>query len=119
MPSESIINLLVQVPLVGIFIWFVLQITRSERTERQAMATAAKEEREKRDTEWRLFLAEQREAANSSTARLAEEIKSIGMSVAAVHSLMLTHDQRVSIAVPKMQQAVEEITKQRPRGPAK
>lgn len=107
MLSDPVVSLLIQIPLVGIFVWFTLQ------TQKQAAAA-----QDKRDTEWRIFLREQREANNAALSRLAEEIKSISTQNAAMQSLMLAHDQRVQMAIPKMEQAMETVerkTAPRPR----
>ena len=65
------INLLIQVPLVGVFIWFAIRQTE--------MFLSALE---KRDVAWREFLSEQRHAGNRAIERLADEIKEISSEVA-------------------------------------
>jgi hypothetical protein len=71
---EPWINLLIQIPLVGIFVWFTL--------ERDKRAQANEVER---DTQWRDFLKEQRVANNEALGRLAEEIKNLRIRAAANH----------------------------------
>ncbi len=61
---EFMVGLLGQVPLVGIFVWFVLEMLK-----RQAKID------ERRDAQWRVFLAEQGERQNTGLARIAEEVK--------------------------------------------
>jgi Tfp pilus assembly protein PilO len=61
---DPIINLLIQIPLVGIFIWFILE--RDKRSDAQ---------QKERDQQWREFLKEQREQNNAAVSRLAEEQK--------------------------------------------
>ena len=61
---EAYIGLLVQVPLVGMFIWFTLRQNKDFLT---AM--------EKRDDQWREFLRAQTESMNSAISRIAEEVK--------------------------------------------
>jgi len=80
---EGLANLLIQIPLVGIFIWFIL-----ERDKRSDLAE------EKRDKQWREFLSEQREASNAAISRLAEEIKSIGQEVTRLGAVLSAHDVR-------------------------
>lgn len=69
------IGLLIQVPLVGVFIWFALKQT-----------SMFLDSIEKRDTQWQQFLKEQREATDASmqnlAARLGDEIKSLSQEVA-------------------------------------
>jgi hypothetical protein len=61
---ESVINLLIQIPLVGIFIWFILE--RDKRSDVKQL---------ERDEQWREFLKEQRAQNNAAVSRLAEEQK--------------------------------------------
>jgi len=75
--GEAWLNLLVQVPLVGIFIWFIL--------ERDKRSNASQLER---DREWRDFMREQREAHTGALSRLAEEIKAIGGQVGIVSGVL-------------------------------
>lgn len=67
---DSVISLLTQIPLVGIFIWFILE--RDKRSDAKQV---------ERDNQWREFLKEQREQNNGAIARLAEEIKQIAERV--------------------------------------
>lgn len=61
---EYAVSLLVQIPLVGIFVWFTLEIMkRQERSD------------EKRDEQWRGFLREQAKSYSSALGRVAEEVK--------------------------------------------
>jgi hypothetical protein len=78
---ESLINLLIQIPLVGIFVWFILE--RDKRSDAQ---------QSDRETQWRDFLREQREQNNSSIARLAEKIESISHEVARLNGVLSAHD---------------------------
>lgn len=94
---ESVINLLVQVPLVGIFVWFILQRDKQ---------TAESEKR--RDEQWRDFLREERELRATSIGRLAEELKSIGQEVARVTALLVSHDAKASIAIEKIVRSDKE-----------
>lgn len=68
--TDAVINLLIQIPLVGIFIWFILE--RDKRSDVKQL---------ERDQQWREFLKEQREQNNAAIARLAEEIKKIAQQV--------------------------------------
>lgn len=74
---DTWLNLLVQIPLVGIFVWFIL--------ERDKRSNASQLERDK---EWRDFMREQREAHTSSISRLAEEIKAINGQVGMVAGIL-------------------------------
>jgi len=78
---ESLVNLLVQIPLVGIFVWFIL-----ERDKSQAVRDTNREQ------QWRDFLREQREQNNASIARLAEKIESISKEVSSLNGILTAHD---------------------------
>ena len=71
---EAYIGLLIQIPLVGIFVWFSLQL----------IATFLKAI-EQRDQAWRDFLAQQRsydrEAIAHMAQRFSDEIRTLGNEV--------------------------------------
>ncbi|MBI5951894.1 MAG: hypothetical protein HY865_09570 [Chloroflexi bacterium] len=71
---EGYIGLLIQVPLVGIFVWFALSLIR-----------IFTENIERRDKAWQEFIEQQRKANADSIAhmaqRFADEIRSIGKEV--------------------------------------
>lgn len=81
MSEPTWLSLLIQIPLVGIFVWFVLTMLERQGKEQQ-----------NRDEQWRTFLMEQREANNSALARLAEEIKSIAQEVAQMRQALSNHE---------------------------
>ena len=85
--AEQYVGLLVQVPLVGIFIWFTLRIVD------RFMASL-----DKRDTQWQSFLEEQRKLTNESisnmAARFGDDIKEVSKEVASLRGVLLTHDAR-------------------------
>lgn len=78
---EYLVNLIVQIPLVGVFIWFILE--KDKRSD---------EASKNRDEQWRNFLVEQREQNNAAIARLAEEIKVIATQVSVLNSVLSAHD---------------------------
>lgn len=88
--AEAYIGLLIQVPLVGIFIWFTLRIVD------RFLKTL-----EQRDLQWQEFLAGQRkensEALSSLAARLGDEIKSIAVEVARFNGVLTAHDARSQV----------------------
>ena len=72
------INLLVQLPLVGVFIWFTLRLMQM-----------VQDEREKRDTEWRTWLSDKQDKTEgvligltTSFTQLSEKTHAIDLSVA-------------------------------------
>lgn len=69
--TDAYVNLLIQVPLVGIFVWFAHKQTQ-----------LFIEAQEKRDASWREFFKNQQDAVNAALGRLAEEIKTNGEKIA-------------------------------------
>lgn len=67
---ETYLGLLIQVPLVGMFIWFTLRQNKDFLT---AM--------EKRDEQWREFLREHTDSTNAAIGRIAEEVKLLSREV--------------------------------------
>ena len=78
---EPYVGLLIQVPLVGIFVWFAL-----------ALIKMFNESIDKRDVAWRDFLEQQRKSNNEAIAHMAErfadEIKTTGKEVAALRGAL-------------------------------
>ena len=78
---DTVINLLIQLPLVGIFVFFILEWSR-----RNDHAVS------RRDEEWRDFLKEERAHRAEAISRLAEEIKSVAQQVNQMSGLLSAHD---------------------------
>jgi hypothetical protein len=93
---EGYIGLLIQVPLVGVFIWFALKLV-----------STFLESLEHRDLQWQSFLKEQREANNMAIGRLAEELKTINTNIGRLEVILLGHDQITREAVTSMRSRVE------------
>jgi hypothetical protein len=75
--NDTYISLLIQVPLVGIFVWFSLRLI--------SVFLASLE---KRDAQWQAFLEEQRKASHEAIAHMAgrfsDEIKALAKEVAEI-----------------------------------
>lgn len=73
--TEAWISLAIQIPLVGIFVWFSLQLI-----------SYFLNSIDKRDAAWREFINSQREANNLSIANMAtrfsDEIRILGKEIA-------------------------------------
>ncbi len=71
---EGYIGLLIQIPLVGIFVWFSLQL----------ISTFLKSI-DSRDAQWRLFMEQERKANAEALAHMAQrfsdEIRTLGKEV--------------------------------------
>lgn len=98
MTTDAWVSLLIQVPLVGIFIWFTLKLNEQNQT----AAT-------KRDDEWRGFLKEQREASNAALARIAEEVKTLSNQQAQMQALFIAHDESIRSHLPSISRAVDKV----------
>lgn len=79
--AEAYIGLLIQVPLVGIFVWFAL-----------ALIKTFTDSIERRDKAWQDFLEQQRKANNDAisnmAARFADEIRTLGKEVSSLRGAM-------------------------------
>ncbi len=62
MLSPEILNLIIQLPIVGLFVWYTLQ---SQKQNAEANAT--------RDAEWRKFLQEQQDRYNETLSEIVEK----------------------------------------------
>ncbi len=78
---EPYIGLLIQVPLVGVFIWFALRLVSI------FMASL-----DKRDESWQAFLEQQRkqnnEAISNMAARFADEIRVMGKELSEIKGMI-------------------------------
>jgi hypothetical protein len=83
---DSVINLLIQLPIVGIFVFFILEWSR--RIERAQIAL---------NEQWREFLKEERAHRAEAIGRLAEEIKFIAQQVNHLNGLLSAHDARSQV----------------------
>jgi hypothetical protein len=83
MGTEGYIGLLIQVPLVGIFVWFSLKIVSIFMSSLDS-----------RDKQWQDFLEQQRKANNEAIAHMAQrfsdEIKQLGKEVAELRGALKT-----------------------------
>lgn len=92
------LSLLLQIPLVGIFVWFVLRLNEKNQTAQ-----------DRRDAEWREFLREERQARTEGLGRLAEEMKEVARIITGTQTLLMQHDQRTSAAVPQIQELLDRL----------
>ena len=85
MPNgEQVQSVLLQLPLVAIFIWFSLELlARFQRAQ------------DKRDQEWRDFLEQERQARDKMAARLAEEIKRMNAAIERQTLRYEEHERRI------------------------
>ncbi len=78
---EPYIGLLIQVPLVGVFIWFALRLV-----------SIFMESLDKRDAAWQVFLEQQRKQNNDAianmAARFADEIRTMGKEISEIKGMI-------------------------------
>lgn len=90
--ANAAIGIAVQVPVVALFIWFILR--RDE---------AHQKEQSLRDVQWMNFLREQREQTNEALSRLADahgaaidrisvEVKNVSLKVGEMSTILAAHD---------------------------
>jgi len=89
---QQIISLLIQLPVVGVFAWLMLEIMKRQDQREERRDAAHTTERKERDEAWRQFLAEQREQNNAAVSRIAEEVKIISQEVARMNTVLTSHD---------------------------
>ena len=79
--AEPYIGLLIQIPLVGIFVWFALELIKSFNASI-----------DRRDAAWREFIKQQQQTNNEAIAHMAErfadEIRTLGKEVSNLHGKM-------------------------------
>ena len=90
MDTTQLLPLLIQVPLVGAFMWFVLELNKRQDNSQT-----------KRDGEWREFLKEERTRRSENTIRMVDEMKEIAKLVAATNTLVAQHDVWERIEIEK------------------
>lgn len=89
---DAIISLFIQLPIIGIFIWYNERRDKRQTDREYKRDDITQKEREKRDQEWRDYLREQREQNNAALGRLADEIKTIAEKVAQLYGILAAHD---------------------------
>ncbi len=89
---DTIINLLIQIPLVGIFVWSSIETGRRQDARDQKRDEAYASERKERDNAWRDFLSDQREQNNTAISRIAEEVKGNSQEIARMNAILSAHD---------------------------
>jgi hypothetical protein len=94
MGTEAYIGLLIQVPLVGIFVWFSLKIVSIFMASLDLRDRQWTTSLESRDKQWQDFLEQQRKANNEAIAHMAQrfsdEIKQLGKEVAELRGAIKT-----------------------------
>ena len=117
--DTSLISLMIQIPIVGLFVWFTLKVLSETRSEREALATrlSERERREsetdtanrkyseeslsalvsgwqkfsnERDDQWREFLIAEREARVVGLANMAAKIEMLALQIKAIQESLIS-----------------------------
>lgn len=97
------ISLAIQIPLVGVFIWFTLQLQKrhddSQALRNKDWRDFVKQQRDDHlahelsmQEQWREFLAKSDKENNEVLDRLAREIETMSANLTASNSLIMAHD---------------------------
>ena len=78
---ESWVQLLIQIPLVGAFMWFVLEQQKRDTQERAA-----------RDTAWQTFLTDQRAATVAALSEVSRELGKVADHLNRLQGTVEQHD---------------------------
>ena len=80
------ITVLVQVPIVAAFIWFVLEMDKRQKSYM-----------EKRENSWQEFLRVERQASEANLGKVANRLDALG-------DVIEKHDQKLDMAIAVMQE---------------
>jgi hypothetical protein len=101
--SDGIIGLLIQVPLVGIFVWFTLKVLSLQREERTARDKNWREFitsqtqsfldfSNKQDEKWRGFLSTEKEQRLATMADAGGELEALAKSIKELFDALRQHE---------------------------
>lgn len=103
MDWAAILPLLLQIPIVGAFIVFTLQMQKSFqemiRERDKEWQAFLREERAdyltqevRRDTEWKTFLSDRSHQNRDALENMVNEMKQMGQNIATLNALLISHD---------------------------
>lgn len=111
---SSLISLLVQIPLVGAFMWFVLRIQDANNKERARLDALYTEAQEKRDNQFLQAIKDLQETHVLSISRIADEVKIVNSNVIANQALLNQHDNHMTIiANDQSQKVIDKLLEDR------
>ncbi len=106
-PLDSLLPLLVQVPLVGLFMLFILERDKRDRESNSKRDAEWRVWIAARDQEWRSFLERGDDIHREGMARLAEEVKTIAALTSAGNSVLMQHDTTERAVWERMQRELD------------
>ncbi len=99
MLSDTVISLLIQVPLVGAFIYFTITLTREFRSDNRATQDEMMKFIDSQNSRWQSTLDDERESRKESliqsmreVERLAESIEVLASGISRNTEAILSHD---------------------------
>ncbi len=104
MTTGDVIALAVQIPLVGLFIWFTLRILdrqRDERAERDKLwkeflaqqTVSFLDAMKARDVNWQTFLTGEKEQRESAMSGASEDLKAIASGMKELFAAISAHEE--------------------------
>lgn len=95
MLSQEIVQLLIQVPLLGVFVWFTLKLSGDFRAD-----TAKRDEQwqkfiEQQNELWRNFIRELVERSSSADDTVSQRLSELALVIRSLVDDFKTHDQRI------------------------
>lgn len=82
---DNVVSLLIQIPLVGAFMWFFDRLVSKHQAEI-----------DRRDQQWRDFLREERTQLNRNTDAIVGQLNALSENVTANTQILLSHDKQTA-----------------------
>ena len=99
---EPWLQLLIQIPLVGAFMWFVLKQQERDAAERKERQEREASERAARDAAWQAFLTDQRSATVTALSEVSQELGRVADHLNKLQGTVEQHDVIMREAVQEM-----------------
>jgi len=104
---EPWLQLLIQIPLVGAFMWFVLKQQERDAAERNDRQEREAAERKERDAAWQTFLTDQRAATVTALSEVSRELGKVADHLNRLQGTVEQHDVIMREAVHEMRRSTD------------
>ena len=101
------IALLLQIPLVGIFVFYVLKTRTEDREERATESEKNRIAVAEEAARWRLFIENQQVGFSSVIMSNTEAMRAIGANIVKLDNELEEHDRKVSAAIVRMMERTQ------------
>jgi hypothetical protein len=88
------INLLIQIPLVGIFVWFSLRLSADHRADAERRDSQWQMFIEQQNVLWRGFIKDLSEQSSASSDLTSQRLSELAQIISSLLDDFKTHDQR-------------------------